>query len=117
MLEVVIENKYGQQLNLTASKDYDLIRVTGLLNMTALINTSANSTQDGTEFNSSRLNERDITMLIVPKGSVENARVNLYKYIRPKQPLKMYFKNNLREVYILGYIYSTEGDLDRKSVV
>lgn len=111
MLQVIIENKYGEQLNLSNNDDYSLIQVGGLTPPTATINTGVLATKDGSVFNSSRLNDRNITLMIVPRHSIERTRINLYKYIKSKQYIKLWIKNGTRDVWIDGYVESMEGDL------
>lgn len=111
MLYVTIENKYGEQLDLTGNNDYILLSVSGLTPPTATINTTVIQTMDGAAFNSSRLNTRNIVLTILPQCSVEKNRINLYKYIKSKQYIKLYLKNARRNVWIDGYIESVDGDL------
>lgn len=111
MLQVIIENQYGQQLDFSRSKDYDVLKVTGLTPPVATINTTVIATNDGGAFNSSRLNNRNIILIIKPKGNIEQSRLNLYKFIQAKQYIKMYFKNGQRDVWIDGYVESVDGDL------
>lgn len=111
MLQVIVENKYGELLNLSNNRDYALIKVGGLTPPTAAINTGVLATKDGSVFNSSRLNDRNITLLIVPRNSIERTRINLYKYIKSKQYIKLWMKNGLRDVWIDGYVENVEGDL------
>lgn len=111
MLTVIVENKYGERLNLTNNTDYALIKVGGLTPPTAVINTGVLATKDGSVFNSSRLNNRNITLMIVPHHRIETTRINLYKYIKSKQYIKLWIKNGLRDVWIEGYVESVEGDL------
>lgn len=111
MLEVIIENKYGETLNLSSNKNYVLTQVTGITPPTATINTATVATKDGSVFNSSRLENRNIVLYIKPECNIEKSRINIYKYIKVKQPLKMYFKNASRDVYISGYVESIDGDL------
>lgn len=115
MLQVIIENKYGEQLNLSNSEYYDIVSVGGITPPNATINTSIVAAQDGTMYNSSRLEQRNITLLIVPKKGIENSRINIYKYIKAKQYIKVYMKNGLRDVYIEGYVESIEADLWTKT--
>lgn len=111
MLTVTVENKYGESLNLTNNADYALVQVGGLTPPTATINTGVLATKDGSVFNSSRLNDRNITLMIVPRRKIERTRVSLYKYIKSKQYIKIWIKNGLRDVWIDGYVESVEGDL------
>lgn len=111
MLRVKIENKYGEQLDLTGNPFYDVTSVTGLTPPSATINTSAIATADGTMFNSSRVNERNIVLTIVPRMNIESSRINIYKYIKSKQRVRLYFANGVRDVWIDGYVENVEGDL------
>ena len=110
MLEIIIENKYREQLNLSEMNGYN-VTVTGLTPPDATINTSVIVTKDGSTFNSSRLNERNIVLQIVPNHDIEHKRINLYKYIKSKQYIKLYLKNSSRDVWIEGYVEKVEGDL------
>lgn len=110
MLEIIIENKYREQLNLSEMNGYN-VTVTGLTPPDATINTSVIVTKDGSTFNSSRLNERNIVLQIVPDYDVEHKRINLYKYIKSKQYIKLYLRNSSRDVWIEGYVEKVEGDL------
>lgn len=111
MLHLTIENKYGEKLALSKSPDYNLIKVTGLTPAPATINYSKLATKDGGIFNSSKVEPRNIVLYIQPTANVENSRVNIYKYIKSKQYIKLYVKNGLRNVWIEGYVESIEGDL------
>lgn len=111
MIDVILENQYGEQLRLTCNESYDLLQVTGLTPPAATINVSTLATKDGGVFNSSRLNVRNMTLLIAPGPSLERNRVELYRYIRSKQYVKLYLKTNLRDVWIDGYVETVEGDL------
>ncbi len=114
MLEIIVENKYGQKLNLTSSCDYTVTAVTGLTQATAVINRSTIATQHGSKFNNSRRGERPITVTICPERDVEKSRLNLYKYIRTGERVKLYLKNNNRAVWIEGHAEVLEGDLYAK---
>lgn len=110
MLEIIVENKYGEQLNLSEMNGYN-VTVTGLTPPDATINTSIIATKDGSTFNSSRLNTRNIVLQIIPNCDIEHKRINLYKYIKSKQYIKLYLRNSSRDVWIEGYVEKVEGDL------
>lgn len=111
MLQVIAENKYQQQINLTSNDSYALIKVTGLTPPVSTINTATTATKDGSVFNSSRMDNRNIVLTIVPRGNVEKSRINLYNFFKSKQYIKLYLENNTRSVWIDGYIESIDGDL------
>lgn len=110
MLQLIVENQYGEQLNFSNVRDY-AVKVTGLTPGTATINMTKIAAKDGSKFNSSTLDERNIVLTIFPCNSVEQNRINLYKYLRLKQYVKLYLKNGRRDVWIEGRIESIEGDL------
>lgn len=110
MLEIIIENSYGQKLNLTNNPFY-FAKATGLTPASAIINHAKLAMQDGTTFNSASLDARNLVLTIYPRQSVEQSRINIYKYIQPKKYIKVYLKNGSRDVYIEGYVETLDGDL------
>lgn len=111
MLQVIAENKYNEQINLTQNGNYALLSVGGLTPPAATINTAVIATSDGAVFNSSRLGTRNIVLTIMPLNSIEANRINLYQYFKAKQYIKLYLENNTRSVWIDGYIDKIDGNL------
>lgn len=111
MIKVTVTNKYGQTLNLSASKAYALAQVTGLTPPFATINTTPLATKDGSVYNSARAENRNIVLYIYPRNSIETARVNLYTYFKAKQPIRLEITTASRSVWIDGFVESIEGDL------
>lgn len=110
-LKLKITNKYGQSITLTQNKAFSVAQVTGLTPPLATINTAPIATKDGSLFNSAFLENRNIVILLYPTGAPEKERVNLYKYLKAKQPIRLELETKTRAVYIDGYIESLEGDL------
>lgn len=106
MYRIILENMKGEQLELTNNPAYKVISVDGLYPPSATINTRSTATMDGSEFNSSRVNERNIVIEIAIESPAEKNRINLYKYIKSKQYVKFYYINDSRKVYIEGYVES-----------
>lgn len=115
MLQVIAENKYNEQINLTQNGNYALLSVGGLTPPAATINTAVIATSDGAVFNSSRLGTRNIVLTVAPLNSIETNRINIYKYFKAKQYIKLYLENNTRSVWIDGYIDKIDGDLYTQS--
>lgn len=107
-MEIKVKNHLGQTLTLD-SLHFPVTNVEGLTPSSATINTSSTAVIDGTFFNSSYVNQRNIVLTIVPEGDAETARLTLYKYFKPKYPLTLYFKTKSRDVYIDGYVEAFEG--------
>lgn len=112
MFTLKVENTNGQILTLTQNEsDYQVVSIDGLNPPKAVINSSTTPGMDGSKFNSSRLEERNIVITVKINGDIERNRINLYSYLRTKQWCKVYYKNGVRDVYIEGYVESIDCDL------
>lgn len=111
MIKITAANKYGQSIDLTASKSYAIAQVTGLTPPVATINTTPLATKDGSVYNSARAENRNIVLYIYPRNRIEAARINLYTYFKAKQPIRLYIETGSRSVWIDGFVESIEGDL------
>lgn len=108
MYTAKLRNQYGEILELTHNPDYTVTEITGLNPVSAAINTAALATTDGTIFNSSRKNERNIVITVVIEREVEKNRLALYRIAPPKYPVRFFFKNGMRDVFIDGYVETHE---------
>lgn len=111
MYTLIVENERGEQLELTHNKSYDVVEVIGLNPPTAAINTAIVSGFDGSRFNSSRIEQRNIVITLNISCPIEANRLILYKYFRVKRYVKIYYKNGSRDVYIEGYVESFENNI------
>lgn len=107
MYQIEIENKYGDKLGLTNNPNYN-VTATGLNPVKSNIVTATVANYGGERFVSSRKQKRNIILNIYPLEPVEVNRINLYKYIRSDDFIRVYFKNNTRNVYIDGYVEAFE---------
>lgn len=108
MLFLTVENDLGEQLELTRNRNFDVLEVSGLNPPNAAINTYAISGMDGTKFNSARVEQRNIVILLNIHHPIEENRLTLYRFFRVKKWLKIYMKTDTRDVYIEGYVESFE---------
>lgn len=106
MFRCWIENEYKSKLELTDNPDYTVYQIDGLEPPQATINTSAVANFDGSRFNSSRTNERNIVIYLAIEGDCETNRINLYRFARAKKFIRFYYQNGSRDVYIDGYVES-----------
>ena len=106
MYTLIVENKYGEQLELTHNIAYEIMSIEGLDPPDSTINKTHNADFDGSTYNSSYMNERVITITMAINGPAEANRINLYHYFKTKFPVRLYYKNGVRNVYIDGYIQS-----------
>ena len=109
MFTCKIENEAGEVLELTGhDKDYQVYEISGLNPPTAQINMSTLVGLDGARFNSSKLNTRQIVIMLAINGSVEANRLRLYQGARTKEKIRFYITTDTRDVYIDGYVESLE---------
>lgn len=109
--ELKVVNNNGEALSLTDNEDYTVFKITGLTPPKVAINSSVNSTQDGTVISSVRMDVRNLVIYMTVNGDVEANRINLYKYFPPKKTVSIFFKNETRNVYIEGTVELIECDL------
>lgn len=111
MYSLKVENDRGNTLKLTNNPNYTVYKIEGLNPPQATINSSVNTTTDGSSINSVRLENRNIVIYMTIEGDVEANRINLYKYFPVKKSVKLYFKNDTRDIYIEGNVELIECDL------
>ena len=103
-----VENYRGEMLQLTGNPSYNVTRIDGLNPPAATINTTAHASFDGSTFNSSRVEKRNIVIELMIEGDAEKNRIALYRYFKTKKSVKVHFKNGRRDVYIEGYVETFE---------
>lgn len=111
MYTLKAETASGSNIILTGNEtDYQVTKVTGLNPPVAVINTAAFAGQDGAQFNSSRLNTRNVVLTIRINGNVEANRLRLYHFFETKEWVKLTYVNGSRDCYVEGYVESVECD-------
>lgn len=112
MYLLTVANFKGDTLVLTQDEsNYQVINIVGLNPPPAQINTTTGVNLDGAAFNSSRLNTRNIVITVKINGDVETNRQNLYRFFPTKQPCTIYYLNENRNVFIMGYVETVECNL------
>lgn len=111
MYTLKVQNDRGDMLSLSDNKKYNVYKIEGLNPPKANINSAANTTTDGSNINSVRLENRNIVIYMTIEGEVEANRINLYKYFPVKKTVTLYFSNGSRDVYIEGTVELIECDL------
>lgn len=118
MFTLIAENKYGQQLELTNNEAYEITNIDGLDPPDSVINTTRNAYADGSVYNSAYIDNRTITITMSINGPAESNRIELYRYFKTKFPVRLYYQNDTRNVYIDGYVKSMPiAFFDKKQVV
>lgn len=109
MFTLKVENTRGAVLELTDNEEnYQVTEVSGLNPPNANINTSSYANGDGSSFNSSRIPDREIVITVYINGDIQKNRLTLYKHFRNKEWCKIYYKDDLRDVFIEGYVQALE---------
>lgn len=108
MFTLTVERQDGERLTLTQSDSAYKVKYTGLGPVGADIIMNAQGMVDGERYNGSRVGRRNILLTVYIGGNVEANRLRLYKYLAPKSFVKLYYKNDSREVYAEGYVESNE---------
>lgn len=111
---IKVENKYGEVLELTSNPNYK-VKATGLSPMSANIVTAPVANYSGARYVSSKHQTRPIVLTIYVEQPVETNRINLYKYFKSKDWIRVYYSNGTREVYIDGYVESFDCDFFTKT--
>lgn len=104
MYTLIAENKYGESLELTHNPKYTISNIDGLYPPEGIINTANTAGMDGSVYNSSYLDDRPITITLAINAPAEENRLNLYRYFKTKYPVRLYYRNGARDVYIDGYV-------------
>lgn len=104
MYTLIAENKYGEQLEITNNPRYVITDIDGIYPPEGVINTTQVANMDGSVFNSSHINDRVITITMAINGPAEANRLLLYRYFKTKYPVRLYYKNGVRDVHIDGYV-------------
>lgn len=112
MFSLKIKNTKGDIFELTHnSPNYYVTHIDGLTPPPTAINTSTAGIIDGTFFNSARVEQRNIVITLVINGDIERNRQRLYSIFPRKTPCTVYFKNKYRDIKIVGYVETLDGDL------
>lgn len=117
MFTLKAQNPYGQTIELTHNDAYVVENIIGIDPPESVINTTRNAGADGSVYNSSYVDNRTITITIAINGPAEDNRINLYTYFKSKSPVRLYYKNAQRDVYIDGYVRNISiGFFEKKQV-
>jgi hypothetical protein len=104
MFEMIFENEKGLRLNFGADTPYTVVEFSGLNPPKATININESPLIDGGTFNSSKTQVRSMNIAFAVEYDAEASRLNAYKVLQPKKPIRMYFKSDLLDVFIDGYV-------------
>lgn len=104
--DLILENADGDQLRIGADPPFQLSDISGLNPPSATINTSELALLDGAQYNSSKMNMRQILIAFAVCSPAEQNRLAIYKVLRSKQYVKLIYRSDTRDVYAEGYVQS-----------
>ncbi len=110
MFELILENAAGNQLTFGQNSPFTISDIQGLNPPSAVINTSGTALMDGAMFNSSKMNVRTINIAFAIEYQAAKNRIEVFKVLKSKQYVKMYYTGQYRKVWIDGYIQSIDVD-------
>lgn len=109
MFTLQIQNVKNEMITLTQDEsNYQVFQVDGLNPPKAQINLSQIAGLDGSQFNSSKLETRNIVIYIKLNGNIEKNRLYLNTFFSTKHKCKIFYKNESRNVYIEGFVESNQ---------
>ena len=108
MFELILENKAGDQLNFAQNNALTVVEIEGLNPPEAIINTSDTALMDGAKFNNAKLGMRTLNVAFAIEYEAARNRIAVYKVLKSKQYVKMYYNGQFRKVWIEGYIQSID---------
>lgn len=106
MFDLILENAAGDQLTFGMGSPFTVADIDGLNPPAATINTSELALMDGAMFNSAKVNMRTLNIAFAIEYAAAKNRIEVFKVLKPKQPVKMIYNGQYRQVYIEGYVSS-----------
>ena len=109
MITLKIQRANGAEITLTGREtEFQVIDIEGLNPPKAQVNITSLAGFDGGKFNSAKLETRPIVITIKINGDAEANRLFLYDVFRPKELIRMFYKNDRRDIYADGIVDSVE---------
>lgn len=98
-------------IDFSTDRNFCLYKIDGLCPPSATLNFSTIANVDGTVYNSGRINQRNLVLYVKIFPDVETNRNILYKHFPIGQKVRIFYRNDLHNVYVDGYVESFECDL------
>lgn len=108
MFELILENENGYQLNFGMGTPFTISEIQGLNPPESTINTSEIALMDGAKFNSAKVNMRTINVAFAIEYEAAKNRIEVYRVLKAKHSVRLYYKSAYRDVYIDGYVQSID---------
>lgn len=98
-------------IDFSTDRNFCLYKMDGLCPPSATLNFSVIANVDGEVYNSGRINKRNIVLYVKIFPDIETNRNILYRHFPIGQKVRIFYRNDLHNVYIDGYVESFECDL------
>ena len=118
---VIVTNHLGESLEMVLANPWPtgfaITSIKGIGPSNSTINTTTLATSDGSIFNSSRVNQRNIVLNIQFVGDelIETLRQKTYKYFPIKRKINLRFITDNRDLEIDGYVEKNEPNIFSKA--
>ena len=118
---VNVTNYLGETLSIDPfdpeSSGFLITNLKGITPVSADINLTDITTQDGGLFNSARIQKRNITMalMFMPKPTIEDTRLLSYRYFPVKKQVTLEFETDNRKAQIIGYVEKNDINIYTKA--
>ena len=106
MFDLILENEAGDQLTFGMGTPFSVVDIDGLYPPSAIINTSDVALMDGVRYNSAKVNARILNIAFAIEYEPAKNRIEVFKVLKSKQYVKMYYAGQYRQVYTEGYVDS-----------
>ena len=107
-----IKNYKNEIYELTHDYDHYYVKsISGLTPPPTTINTTVSGIHDGSYYNSSRIQQRNIVITLGLRGDIEANRQHLYSIFPLKKECTVYYQNQNRNLKINGFIETLEADI------
>ena len=106
MYHASIRNSYGKTLVLTDNQMFDVVEIDGLDPPDVVLNMSHEIGADGSVFNSSYVDNRQIIITLAISKGCGSVRDTLYQFFQQKKQLTLMFSNDVRDVKMSCYVKS-----------
>lgn len=111
MFKLKLENENNNIVDLNDYKRFLIMSYSGFNPPSATIFTSKSANMKGSKYNGSTLDERTIVISIKILGDIVENRNYLYDWIDSEQYVKIYYQNDVKNVFCEGHIEEAEIDM------
>lgn len=111
MFSLRLENESANIIDINDGVHYLVTEVSGLNPPSASIFTAKSPNRKGVKYNGSTLNERNVVITIKILGDIEENRNALYAWVDTEQYAKIYYQNDVKNVYCEGHVEDCEVDM------